>query len=159
MPGTNEEPQELRRDLESIKDLLDEDEQRKAERLEPDDDADVPTLDDTIDVADDEDATLPDSAFKTLLSDAWKESVEELFADGRSSIEFNRDDWLPQDADSLSAALKIRIDKSVREWLEETLRANIDTLRQRMVHELSEELLQNLRTTLDTQLRQKGTDG
>jgi hypothetical protein len=157
MASTTDEPEEIRKDLESIKELLDEEALLKNERLqkieladaESPDTADIPVLDDKVES--DEDEALPESTFKTLLSDAWQDSVQELFNEARSTIELNRGDWMPEDTDELSTALKVRIDKSVREWLEETLRANIDLLRQRMVHELSEELLKNLRAKLDNE--------
>ena len=83
MSEADDKGKEIRRDLETIKELLN--------------DEDVPTLDDTIELEPEESA-LPEATFKSLLSDAWRESVEGLFED--------RDDLpIPEDTDSLTIAL------------------------------------------------------
>ena len=127
-------PDELLGDLESIKDLLDE------EARQPQ----IPVLEDV--EADDgpPQTGMTDDAFNRLLSDSWKESVEELFAEARSHIEANSEQWSPEDTDDLTEALKIRIDNAVRAWLSETLQANIGLLRERMVRELSDELIEHM---------------
>ena len=129
-----ERPDELLGDLESIKDLLDEEAQQPQ----------IPVLED-IESDDSPPPTgMTDDAFNRLLSDSWKESVEELFTAARSHIEANSEQWLPEDTDDLTEALKIRIDNAVRTWLSETLQANIGLLRERMVRELSDELIEHM---------------
>ena len=136
-----EDSDEFLEDLESIKHLLDEEQQALAEVADTNDE--VPLLDDQIDTNPAE--RLGDETFNTLLGDAWRDSVEEMFADARANIEANSTEWLPEHTDELAAALKVRIDSSVRAWLAETLEANIHRLRERIVSELSEELLTHMR--------------
>ena len=133
-----EEPDEIIEDLMSIKDLLNESEDGGS-------DEEVPLLDDPLEQNMTVDEGMPDDTFKALLDDAWQDSVEDLFNDARSRIEQNREAWLPEDTDDLAAALKVRIDASVRAWLAETLEANIGRLRERIVSELSTELLAQMR--------------
>lgn len=133
-----EEPDEIIEDLMSIKDLLNESEDGGS-------DEEVPLLDDPLEQNMTVDEGMPDDTFKALLDDAWQDSVEDLFNDARARIEQNREAWLPEDTDDLAAALKIRIDASVRAWLAETLEANIGRLRERIVSELSTELLAQMR--------------
>jgi hypothetical protein len=139
-PNVNksDEPDEIIEDLMSIKDLLNESE-------DFDGDQQVPLLDDPLEQTVTIDEGMPDDTFKALLDDAWQDSVEDLFNDARSRIERNREAWLPEDTDDLAAALKVRIDASVRAWLQETLEANIGRLRERIVSELSTELLAQMR--------------
>lgn len=132
---------EFLEDLESIKHLLDEEQQARVEAAVTNDD--VPLLDDQI--GDNPEERLGDEAFNALLGDAWRDSVEEMFADARANIEANSTEWLPEHTDELAAALKVRIDASVRAWLAETLEANIHRLRERIVAELSEEILTHMR--------------
>jgi hypothetical protein len=132
---------EFLEDLESIKHLLDEEQQAQVEAAVTNDD--VPLLDDQI--GDNPEERLGDEAFNALLGDAWRDSVEEMFADARANIEANSTEWLPEHTDELAAALKVRIDASVRAWLAETLEANIHRLRERIVAELSEEILTHMR--------------
>lgn len=127
-----EESDEFIEDLKSIKNLLDEE--------------GVPLLDDQIDNAVSE--HMGEDTFQTLLSDTWRDSVEEMFEEARSSIEANSTAWLPEHTDELAEALKIRIDASVRAWLAETLEANIGRLRKRIVSELSTEILNHMRAKI-----------
>ncbi len=155
-PGDTDEPGEILDDLESIKDLLDEadgpeaptlDVQQSA-REEVQEELDVPLLDDAIEEAEDTQAGMADDTFNALLGDAWQDSVDQLFAEARANIERNSQDWLPEDTDNLAEALKVRIDKSVKAWLADTLQANIGVLRERIVHELSEEILSHMKNKL-----------
>lgn len=138
-----QEPEEIIEDLESLKDLL----------LEQQADAgdDIPLLDEPLDNALTEDEGLSDETMRSLLDDTWKDSIEAVLQDAREAIGDNSTAWLPTDTDELNAALKIRIDSSVRQWLEEVLQANISTLRGHIVRELSAELLTHLHKKLGTQ--------
>ncbi len=112
-------------------------------------DEEVPLLDDPLEQSFSIDEGMADETFKALLDDAWQDSVDDLFKDTRRRIEQDRAEWVPQDTDSLAAALKISIDDSVRAWLAETLEANIGLLRERIVSELSTELLSHMRKDLN----------
>jgi len=133
-------------DLESIKGLLDQEEQTP---VDAEDEDGVPLLDDQIDNVVSE--HMGDDTFQTLLSDTWRDSVEEMFEQARSSIEANSTAWLPEHTDELAEALKVRIDASVRAWLAETLEANIGRLRERIVSELSTEILNHMRAKIGSQ--------
>ena len=162
-PRQDDESGELLDDLESIKDLLDDED---IPTLDPEAAVDVPLLDDTVAEQTGEEKGgetrsgpgMPDDAFKTLLGDAWQESVDQLFAEARASIERNSQDWLPEDTDNLAAALKVRIDRSVKAWLAETLQANIGLLRERIVTELSEELLGHMQQKFNLPESEKDRD-
>ena len=156
--GQPDEPEELLDDLESIKELLDEPDDdtttptlsQTNEVSEPVEDIEVvkvPVLEDSVEVS--TDAGMSDKAFQTLLGDTWQESVEDLFEEARDTIEKNANDWLPEDTDSLSEALKVRIDASVRYWLEQILKANIGLLRERIIEELSTVILEHLKAKLE----------
>lgn len=138
-----QEPDELIEDLESIKDLFNE------EGLAQQDDVDVPLLDDPLVDGLTVDEGMPDDTFKALLDDAWQESVDDLLNSARARIEENSDLWEPSDTDDLAQALKVRIDTSVKTWLAQTLESNIGALRTHIVSELSDELLQHLRQKLN----------
>ena len=162
-PRADDESGELLDDLESIKDLLDEED---VPTLESEEVVDVPLLDDTVDEPGEEStaesgraAGMGDDTFKALLGDAWQESVDQLFAEARANIEENSQDWLPEDTDNLAAALKVRIDRSVKAWLADTLQANIGLLRERIVSELSEELLTHMRQKFNLPDSDRDTHG
>jgi len=140
---TEQQPEEMIDDLESLKELLVEDELAADSASAPLDD-DVPLLDDTVEQVLSEDLGMPDETFNALLGDAWQDSVDDLFNKARQTIELNSTAWHPADTDDLTGALKIRIDSTVREWLGETLKANIGLLRERIVSELSIELVRQL---------------
>ncbi len=176
--SADSEPEEIIEDLESIKDLLvDEDDAAgtsppAAAAAGADKDArpdagaqppeippaeDIPLLDDPIDTAVSVDEGLSDDTIKSLLDDTWKDSVEAVLQNARSTIEDHSTTWLPKDTDELNAALKIRIDTSVRQWLEEVLQANIGALRKLIVRELSTELLQHLQHKLGADRTQQSS--
>ena len=96
IPG-NEEPEEIIEDLESIKDLLNEEEQTG--------DPDVPLLDDPLEERVHVEEGLTDDTFHALLGDAWRDSVEDIFAQARQRIERNSALWAPDDTDELADAL------------------------------------------------------
>ena len=133
--GDGDQPEKILKDLENIKTILDEPKSV---------DDDVPILDDPIEALYTEDHGMPEATFNTLLGDAWQESVDELFAQASQRISDDQTAWLPQDSPALAQALKMRIDLSVRAWLAETLETHIGALRERIVKELSAELLEHL---------------
>ena len=170
----NNDPDELLGDLESIKQLLDEEAQsgRPAARQAPD----VPLLDDmvegayTLDESDSllsatpalgsgrrprapsttptepaRDKYLSEDLFDTLLGDKWKSSASDILTEARGAIEAHRNDWTPEDTDDLNAALRVRIDETLTEWLKETVKARMD--------ELHAVLLQTAEATIDEKIR------
>lgn len=171
----NNDPDELLGDLESIKELLDE-EQAEAGKPAAPEAPDVPLLDDMVDGAytlDDSDSLLsatpalgggrrprtpaqpakPESEgkylsedlFDTLLGDKWKSSASDILTEARGAIEAHRNDWTPEDTDELNAALRVRIDETLTEWLKETVRARMD--------ELHAVLLETAEATIDEKIR------
>jgi hypothetical protein len=171
-PDSND-PDELLGDLESIKDLLDEQKDAvKAGAETPE----VPLLDDMVDGAytlDDSDSLLSatpalgggrrprtqpasekkevegkylsEDLFDTLLGDKWKTSASDILTGARGAIEAHRNDWRPEDTDDLNAALRVRIDETLTEWLKETVRARMD--------ELHAVLLATAEATIDEKIR------
>lgn len=170
----NNDPDELLGDLESIKELLDEEDQsaRPAAGQAPD----VPLLDDMVEGAytlDDSDSLLSatpalgggrrprgqsstpiqqaqdkylsEDLFDTLLGDKWKSSASDILTEARGAIEAHRNDWTPEDTDDLNAALRVRIDETLTEWLKETVKARMD--------ELHAVLLQTAEMTIDEKIR------
>ena len=168
------DPDELLGDLESIKDLLDEeqDDENTTGREAPE----VPLLDDILEGAytlDDSDSLLsatpalgggrrpraqPDvqkkapkgkylseDLFDTLLGDKWKSSASDILTEARGAIEAHRNDWTPEDTDELNAALRVRIDETLTEWLKETVRRRMD--------ELHAVLLQTAEATINEKIR------
>ena len=171
--GDGNDPDELLGDLESIKELLDEEEQQKATAATP---PDVPLLDDMVEGAytlDESDSLLSASPalgggrrarapqsparqesagkylsedlFDSLLGDRWKSSAEDILTEARGAIEAHRNDWTPEDTDELNAALRVRIDETLTEWLKETVKARMD--------ELHAVLLETAEATIDEKIR------
>jgi hypothetical protein len=146
------EEQEILDDLESIKDLLDDEAVASqeasgdhAEAEEP-----VPILDDLVEGAlsvteADFDRTGPASdgrepgrvdqaVFDALLGDEWKAAASGLLTEARGAIEAHRNEWTPEDTDELNEALRVRIDETLTAWLRQTIAER--------VHELRTELLE-----------------
>ena len=174
--GENNDPDELLGDLESIKELLDEEEQQAADKSGT---PEVPLLDDMVDGAytldesdsllsatpalgggrrsrssatpsattgdkDPEGKYLSEDLFDTLLGDKWKTSASDILTGARGAIEAHRNDWTPEDTDELNAALRVRIDETLTEWLKETVRSRMD--------ELHSVLLQTAEATIDEKI-------
>lgn len=171
--SANKPPDELLGDLESIKELLDEEQSGDAEQQA----ADVPLLDDMVDGA----YTLKESSFllsaqpalgggkgpspgsrehkpdpaagrymsedlfDALLGDRWKASASDILTEARGAIEAHRNDWSPEDTDELNEALRVRIDETLTEWLKEAVRARMD--------ELHAVLLQAAEAAIDEKIR------
>lgn len=157
-------------DLESIRSLLEEDEAQREDRAadeeqagpEPEgteshaDDEDVPLLEDVVhggvsvnetffsgqgDFQDDSDASgLDEEIFKALLSDEWRDSARTLLDQARQAIERHQTEWTPEHTDELNAALKVRIDETVQQWLRQAVQNHVDELRQSLLAALSDEI-------------------
>jgi hypothetical protein len=135
----------LLNDLESIRELLDEDQGDAGAGEEPD----VPLLDDMVDGAlrleekDLDTAHHPlqdagrsgsdrhrnDALLDSLLGDQWKSSAADVLTLARGAIEAHRNVWTPQETDELNRALRERIDATLNRWLRETVQAHLDELR------------------------------
>lgn len=157
-------------DLESIRSLLEEDEAQRDERAADEEhaapepagteshaeDEDVPLLEDVVhggvsvnetffsgqgDFQDDSDASgLDEEIFKALLSDEWRDSARTLLDQARQAIERHQTEWTPEHTDELNAALKVRIDETVQQWLRHAVQNHVDELRQSLLAALSDEI-------------------
>lgn len=149
-------------DLESIRSLLEESQEAPARAGEDD----VPLLEDVVhggvsvnetfvsgegEFADSDEASgLNEDIFKALLSDEWRESARELLDEARAAIEKHQTDWTPEHTDELNAALKVRIDETMQQWLRELVASRIDDLRRELLNAMS----QQIRATIDEQFDQ-----
>jgi hypothetical protein len=176
-PGTNTSG--LLGDLESIRSLLEDEisHEDPPSRAEPEpepepeeDDADVPLLEDVVrggvsvnesflsgqgDFQESADASgLNEEIFKALLSDQWRESARTLIDQAREAIEQHQTEWTPEHTDELNAALKVRIDETVQQWLLDAVQRHIDDLRGSLLDALSAEI----RATIDARFNQPSPD-
>lgn len=165
----DDSPDELLGDLESIKELLNEEEQAAAQSTE------VPLLDDMVDgaytleesssllsatpvlgggrrpasgrsrSADAPGRYMSEDLFDALLGDQWKSSASDILTEARGAIEAHRNAWTPDDTDELNEALRVRIDETLTEWLKETVRERMDDLRAA--------LLETAEATIDEKIR------
>jgi len=150
-------------DLESIRSLLEE----NAENPAPPEDDEVPLLEDVVhggvsvnetfvsgegDFADSDEASgLNEDIFRALLSDEWRQSARELLDEARAAIEKHQTEWTPEHTDELNAALKVRIDETMQQWLRDLVASRIDDLRRELLTAMSEQI----RTTIDEQFQHK----
>jgi len=143
-------------DLESIRTLLD------ASTDAPpttDDSDDVPVLEDMVEGAftvnesnltsrasfDDGSAGtnksgLADATIKLLLGDEWRNEARKIIADARSNAEGAGAQWTAAQLNSLNEMLKVRIDRTLDDWLVEMLNSRVDDLRSRLLSVLENEL-------------------
>jgi hypothetical protein len=169
------DPDELLGDLESIKQLLDEEDQAATGP------SDVPLLDDMVEGA----YTLDDSAsllsatpalgggrrtartsgsepdkedgrflsedlFDTLLGDRWKRSASDILTEARGAIEAHRNDWTPEDTDELNEALRVRIDETLTEWLKQTVKERMDELHAALLQAAEEAIDEKIRNLIES---------
>jgi hypothetical protein len=92
---------------------------------------------------------LNDELFSALLTDGWKASAEEILRESRADIEAHRARWLPEDTDRLNSALKERIDETMRGWIREVLRRNINELHGVLLAAIEEQLREQIAATLE----------
>ena len=142
-------------DLESIRTLLD----ASTEALPAVDDSDdVPVLEDMVEGAftvnesnltsrasfDDGSASgkggLADATIKLLLGDEWRNEARKIIADARSNAEGAGAQWTAAQLNSLNEMLKVRIDRTLDDWLVEMLNSRVDDLRSRLLAVLENEL-------------------
>ena len=149
---SQEEPQNaLLGDLESIRDLFDEEQKEEQEDAQAEAAAQVPVLDDVVDIPEDQ---LPDSQhqptspapelsddlFQALLGDEWRTSTALVLQQARDKIEDNSPHWAPEDTDDLNAALKVRIDETMQGWMRSMVIEHMADLHEQLLAVLSAEL-------------------
>ncbi len=166
--------------LESLRSVLDRGRQTVAaaavataadeEAAAPAEEERVPLLDDVVDgaiVVDEaplherpamttEDAGLNDELFSALLTDGWKASAEEILRESRADIETHRARWLPEDTDQLNSALKTRIDETMRSWIRDVLRRNINELHGALLVAIEEQLREQIAEILEDSKERRG---
>lgn len=162
--GSERNPSDLLGDLESIRSLLDED------------DDDVPLLEDVVhggvsvnetflagegDFTEGDEASsgLNDELFKALLSDEWRDSARELLDEARAAIERHQADWTPRHTDELNQALRARIDSTVQEWLQAVVRERVDELRQALLAAVSDQIRSTIAEQFGRDAKDEDTDG
>jgi hypothetical protein len=153
-------------DLESIRGLLDE-----ATDSTPvgDESDDVPVLEDMVEGAftvnesvltsrtsfDDGPSSgapksgLADDTIKALLGDEWRGQARKILSDARSTVEGSGLDWSADQMNALNESLKVRIDRTLDDWLVELIDSRIDDLRTRLLAVLENELTQFTRALTD----------
>ena len=91
---------------------------------------------------DEENVGLNESTIMALLGDEWKETSDKAFKQVQSAVEQNQSLWSGKDTAALNKALKVKIDKTLHNWLQETVNNNIDSLRNTLLDALTEEIEQ-----------------
>lgn len=152
-------------DLETIRSLLDKEQAQAAEAAETDETSSqdpVPLLDDVVGgglgvdespltertATIDTQGGLDDDLFQALLGDAWKTSAAQMLKETRADIEANRDIWAPENTDSLNEALRVRIDDTLRVWLQDLVRQNMLDLRNTLLGAIDDQLKQEIKKFL-----------
>jgi hypothetical protein len=141
-------PDELLGDLESIRELLDEEAAAAAAEGRDLTQSDaVPLLDDMVRGAYELHETsvllaatpvlggdgqrsryLREDVFEALLGDRWKASASDILTEARGAIEAHRNQWTPDDTDELNEALRVRIDETLTQWLKAVVSERLDEL-------------------------------
>jgi len=94
--------------------------------------------------------TPPDlDMFDALLGDEWRTQSSELLQTASAKIQAQQLDWNPEDTQTLTDALRVRLDQSIQGWLQTTLAEQISGLRQQLLLDLQDELTQRVNQTLD----------
>lgn len=91
---------------------------------------------------------IDDDLFQALLGDAWKTSAAQMLKETRADIEANRETWAPENTDSLNEALRVRIDDTLRVWLQDLVRQNMLDLRNTLLSAIDDQLKQELKKIL-----------
>lgn len=131
----------------------------------PDDDMDVPVLEDVVDGALEVDESmlavhgqleasegthiLDDKAIEALLSDDWKSAASDVLDSARLKIQDSQTEWTPVDTDELNQALKVRIDATVSDWIRTTVVKHMGELRSLLLTVVQDEVTQQIDATLN----------
>lgn len=151
-------------DLESIRELFDEEQESQAQPAEQ-----VPLLDDVVDIPDGEPAgtdqdpatmgpQLSDDLFQALLGDEWRTSAALVFSQAREKIGENSPHWAPEDTDELNAALKVRIDETMQGWMRGMVIEHMANLHETLLEVLSAELPSMIDDIIATSLQRQSKD-
>lgn len=131
---------ELLGDLESLRSILDEDDEPAG------DDAAVPLLDDVVSDAaatDEPSATIShemdEDLFQALLSDDWRESAAAIMGQAPEIIG-QAAAWTAEEIGALKEALRFELDETLSAWTRDALERHANALRTELVDALSEEL-------------------
>ncbi|MGE0625821.1 MAG: hypothetical protein AB7I04_14695 [Pseudomonadales bacterium] len=167
---------ELLGDLESIRELLDEEALREGQadatggnRDSESADTGVPLLDDMVggawEIRESSDllsATpvlgggggkrsryLREDVFNALLGDRWKTSASDILTEARGAIEAHRNRWTPEDTDELNEALRVRIDETLTEWLKAVVSERLDELHAELLHAAESVIDEKIRALIE----------
>jgi hypothetical protein len=149
-------------DLETIRSLLDKEQAQGAQTDDESTATPVPLLDDVVGgglgvdespltertATIDSQGGIDDDLFQALLGDAWKTSAAQMLKETRADIEANRETWAPENTDSLNEALRVRIDDTLRVWLQDLVRQNMLDLRNTLLSAIDDQLKQELKKIL-----------
>jgi hypothetical protein len=83
---------------------------------------------------------LADATIKVLLGDEWRNEARKIIADARSNAEGAGTQWTAAQLNSLNETLKVRIDRTLDDWLVEMLNSRVDDLRSKLLAVLENEL-------------------
>ena len=83
---------------------------------------------------------LADATIKVLLGDEWRNEARKIISDARSNAEGAGARWSAAQLNSLNETLKVRIDRTLDDWLVEMMNARVDELRSRLLAVLEDEL-------------------
>lgn len=75
---------------------------------------------------------------------SFKAETGLVMSRARALIEEHPNAWSPQQTDELCAALKVRIDDTVHQWIDETLNRHRKSLEDRLVQTIQNELAEHL---------------
>ncbi len=92
---------------------------------------------------------LADDTIKALLGDQWRGQARKILSDARSTVEGSGLDWSADQMNALNESLKVRIDRTLDDWLVELINSRIDDLRTRLLAVLEQELTQFTRALTD----------
>ncbi len=92
---------------------------------------------------------LADDTIKALLGDEWRGQARKILSDARSTVEGSGLDWSADQMNALNESLKVRIDRTLDDWLVELINSRIDDLRTRLLAVLENELTQFTRALTD----------
>lgn len=80
----------------------------------------------------------------TLLDRAFTAEADLVMGRARALIEEHPNAWSPQQTDELCDALKVRIDDTIHQWIDETLARHRNVLEERLVRTIQNELAEHL---------------
>ena len=79
----------------------------------------------------------------------WRAKARKIISDARSTAEGSAGAWSAEQTNALNESLKVRIDRTLDDWLVEMMNNRIDELRTRLLAILEHELSQLTRVLTD----------